>query len=138
MLLLWCALLMVEVAWLDWVRLDWRMRYVLLDADGDEREVILSLIKAIHVFLTQSDKDKDCKVLSSLPFLPVRLCVLRSFATPPGSCTCLLLALALAVVPALGSGMMLRIEVGGLCFGARAGGSALGYARDEDTGSGAH
>ena len=93
MLLLWCAPLMAEVAWLDWVRLDWRMRYVLLDADGDEREVILSLIKAIHVFLTQSDKDKDCKVLSSLPFLPVRLYALRSFDPAwllhvPAACPC--------------------------------------------------
>ena len=137
MLLFWCAPLMAEVAWLDWVRLDWRMRYALLDADGDEREVIFSLIKAIHVFFTQSDKDKDRKVLSSLPLLPVRLCVLRPF-DPAWLLHVPLLALARAVVPALGSGMMLRIEVGGLCSGARAGGSALGYARDEDTGSGAH
>ena len=41
MMLLWCAPLMAEVAWLDWVRLVWRMRYALLDVDGDEREVIL-------------------------------------------------------------------------------------------------
>jgi hypothetical protein len=57
------------------MRLDWCMRDTLRDAGGDEKEVFLAVIKAIDVFLAQSDKDKDRKVLASLPLLPVRLCV---------------------------------------------------------------
>ncbi len=87
MTLLWCALVMTEVGWLGWVRLDWRMSDTLRDADGDEKEVILAVIKAVKTFLVQSDKDKDRKVLFSLPLLPARMCVLHPLASP-GSCTC--------------------------------------------------
>ena len=85
------------------------MRDTLRDADGEEKDVLLALIKAISTFLAQSDMDKDRKVLSSLPLLPVRLCAPHplGLACLVHVLTLLLLALALvrAVVPAFGRGL---------------------------------
>jgi hypothetical protein len=92
MMLLWCAPLMAEVAWLDWVRLDWRMRYALLDADGDEREVILSLTKAAALVMLSCLECRPCCVACSCSCGRLRSC------TAPALGWVIIIGLALALL----------------------------------------